>query len=353
MTRLTGWRDIRALRAAPPGEAARDSERKKTFVAALRQAEELAEAASSTSYATKALPLFYSLSQAGRAIAAAHLPDPWRLRWHGLSVREDAEQILDTIVSPASRAQDSYQGTATAIGSPGLSGPTSLGALWTANPDLLEVSPPATAGQWPPAITIPLGTLKPPPGSDPGYGTSAVSTDGTVSTAVDIQGTTGAEITTALCGYPSLREAFGVKQGLMGGEEAGPSDVVVRSDDRFGRSLATIGLPCPSTTTMTEMWDRQRAFASIVETDRAQPRTEPPQLVGFALPEIAGGPSPHPLMLWWALLLGLSSLTRYEPAAWSAAIDLDASELAVPLEQVLEIAEDRLPARILESLRGC
>ncbi|WP_371878886.1 YaaC family protein [Amycolatopsis roodepoortensis] len=58
-------------------------------------------------------------------------------------------------------------------------------------------------------------------------------------------------------------------------------------------------------------------------------------------------------MLWWALLLGLSSLTRYEPAAWSAAIDLDASELAVPLEQVLEIAEDRLPTRILESLRGC
>lgn len=44
-------------------------------MAALRQAEELADAAALASDATKALPLFYSLSQAERADAAAHLPD--------------------------------------------------------------------------------------------------------------------------------------------------------------------------------------------------------------------------------------------------------------------------------------
>lgn len=57
-------------------------------------------------------------------------------------------------------------------------------------------------------------------------------------------------------------------------------------------------------------------------------------------------------MLWWALLLGLSSLARYDPARWTAAIDLDASDLAVSFERVLDIAEQRVPARILEALTG-
>jgi hypothetical protein len=41
----TAWREIQALRAEPTGLAARDADRKKTFRSALRQAEELAEAA--------------------------------------------------------------------------------------------------------------------------------------------------------------------------------------------------------------------------------------------------------------------------------------------------------------------
>ncbi|MFJ4099895.1 YaaC family protein [Amycolatopsis japonica] len=349
MTRLTAWQDIRALRAAPPGEAARDADRQLTFVAALRQAEELAEAAANASYATKALPLFYALSQAGRAIAAARLSGTWRLRGHGLTIRENAAQVLETSVHPGSHPQGSFQGTARAIGSPQLGGLATLGALWTANPDLRYVSPPKSAGSWPTVLTFPLGTLQPSLGSDLTY-TTVTTTGGTVSTSVDVPGTTGAEISDALQRYPTLRDAFGVKQGPLGGEAAGPDDVVVRTTDMSGRSLAVIGMPCPYQTTMQDYWDRQRAFASFVERDRAQERLAPPQFEGFALPEIAGHPSPHPLLLWWALLLGLSSLTRYEPAAWSAAVNLDGSELAVPLEQVLDTAEERLPQRILAAL---
>ena len=33
----------------------------------------------------------------------------------------------------------------------------------------------------------------------------------------------------------------------------------------------------------------------------------------------------HPFLALWAVLLGLSSLARYEPAAWSKMIDIDAS----------------------------
>jgi hypothetical protein len=55
-------------------------------------------------------------------------------------------------------------------------------------------------------------------------------------------------------------------------------------------------------------------------------------------------------MLWWALLLGLSSLARYEPAAWTRALDLDQSELAVGLERVLDFADEWVAKRLLSEL---
>jgi hypothetical protein len=58
------------LRAAPP-LAAQDPEPRAVFSAALQQSEELFAAAEVAGPAAKPLPLFYALSQAGRAIAAA------------------------------------------------------------------------------------------------------------------------------------------------------------------------------------------------------------------------------------------------------------------------------------------
>src|SRR4029453_12305350 len=76
-----------------------------------------------------------------------------------------------------------------------------------------------------------------------------------------------------------------------------------------------------------------------------------PHFVGIVRPAIGGSPSPSPLMLWWALLLGLSSLVRYYPAVWVRSIDLDESILASPLRQVLDVAMERVPVRVLEALR--
>jgi hypothetical protein len=42
---------------------------------------------------------------------------------------------------------------------------------------------------------------------------------------------------------------------------------------------------------------------------------------------------PSALMTWWAVLLALSQLARYVPAAWTAALDRDSSTLAVPIEK--------------------
>jgi hypothetical protein len=76
----------------------------------LNQAEELAVAASAVTYAVRPLLLFYSLSQAGRAIAAAHLREKAELRGHGLSftcdpialVRDDAVEAVRAMKSSGS-----------------------------------------------------------------------------------------------------------------------------------------------------------------------------------------------------------------------------------------------------------
>jgi hypothetical protein len=72
-----------------PRGAAREGEPKVVFGAALEQAEQLFAAAESVTPATSPLLLFYGLSQAGRAVAAAAAgrdnADKWQLRGHGIT----------------------------------------------------------------------------------------------------------------------------------------------------------------------------------------------------------------------------------------------------------------------------
>ena len=64
------WPAIRRRRSTPPN-AARTGARGETFRAALEQAERQFRAAENVSYDSRALNLYYGLSQAGRAIVAA------------------------------------------------------------------------------------------------------------------------------------------------------------------------------------------------------------------------------------------------------------------------------------------
>lgn len=354
MTFAAQWQEIRALRAVPTHLAASDPDRRRTFAAALHQAEELAKAADVATNATKALMLFYSLSQAGRAIAAAHLPIPWKLCGHGLGVTTVEQPMLETTVNPAPRrsGDDSFHQVAIAIGSPALAGQAQLGAVWAANPDLREVLPPASAGSWPVALEIPIGMQESPMMNPRRMNLSLPThtTSGVIAMSLDIAGVTGKDIEKSLDHYPTLRDAFGLVDGANVPLRAGPADTVARGLDDRGVMRADIAKVFPVQSSMLDYWAAQRTFASIVEADPRFPRKPYPHYVGFALPELAGGTCPHPLMLWWALLLGLSSLTRYEPACWTAAIDLNSSELAVNLERVLDIAAEKVPQRILEHL---
>jgi hypothetical protein len=74
--RSASWREAQALRAEPTGKAASDQDQKRTFRSALRQAEELAEAADGLSYAAKPILLFYAIGQASQALGAAQTPHP-------------------------------------------------------------------------------------------------------------------------------------------------------------------------------------------------------------------------------------------------------------------------------------
>ena len=58
----------------------------------------------------------------------------------------------------------------------------------------------------------------------------------------------------------------------------------------------------------------------------------------------------HPILALWSVLLALSSLARYEPAAWSKMIDIDRSPEANAIEHLLERAIDSVPAAVLHLL---
>ncbi|HEX4011723.1 MAG TPA: hypothetical protein VHX62_17000, partial [Solirubrobacteraceae bacterium] len=144
------WPYIRMLRATPPPLVTED--RIGVFASALEHSEQLMRAAEAVGPAARPLPLFYALSQAGRAIAAARIEDDqWRLSGHGLNVWTPPSEtsVLKRVVKPekpGKRAieegrRNSFAGVAEAIGSGALTDAAELGAIWCAIPGLI---PPTT-----------------------------------------------------------------------------------------------------------------------------------------------------------------------------------------------------------------
>jgi hypothetical protein len=76
-------------------------------------------------------------------------------------------------------------------------------------------------------------------------------------------------------------------------------------------------------------------------TDDFSPRWLRPGVSGVALSS---------LLTWWVLLFGFSMVARYEPAGWVSALRYDESDLAAPLEQLLDVGLDRVPELVLDAL---
>lgn len=101
---------IRALRATfnPSGD---DERRRLVFIGALGQFDELMTAAASVGPASRPLPLYYALNQAGRAIVAQRQmrDQPWEPKSHGLTVGDPPDGWLQqTPIKPQRHENSSF-----------------------------------------------------------------------------------------------------------------------------------------------------------------------------------------------------------------------------------------------------
>ncbi len=282
----------------PPGQAAR-GDRREVFSAALQQAEELHRASESSGCASKPLPLFYALSQAGRAIVAAKEPSSeWRPIGHGLKVSV-RDPIGATLITPTQSKGSSFQAMARALDDRPPGDVVTLSRVWAAIPGL-EVAPGLGDQEQRPLA------LQPYPG---GEDTHYFLVEGPANEADE----------------QMVRREYAVFPRLRSAQLWSYVD------------------------TATE----QRAWVpgwTVDVLDHAAPRY--PGNNRVLIPCLKDGEDPPSLLLlWWMVLIALSSIARYEPERWSKAINVDESETAVPLENGLRAAEGHVPGLILEALR--
>lgn len=311
------WRDIRAMRAEPPGLVGDDEARRLVFSAALQQAEELHKAAGHTGFASRPLPLFYALSQGGRAIAAARSQRSWKIKGHGMKCTS-GNSVLEAKLTVT--RQGAVPTVARATGSAAFKAPVKLGTLLASLPEVAERAAPHVNA--PAAIPLHLDDtaarnerylqLSPPLGFSAIY----FGPEGTLPPAERQE-----RLERALAPYPRARgwQSHSAWITKDGGQGIGLSWPIEEDGLRGYRALELVA------TRLDDLY--------------------------YLRPGIgAGGAEISLLMTWWAVLLGLSSLARYEPASWRSGLDSDSSVIASLLEETLDRAQERVPELIHSAL---
>jgi hypothetical protein len=334
---------IRATRALPPGYACDDQERRAVYGSSLAQFDELLAAAAAVGPASRPLPLFYALSQAGRAIAAAHADGAWRLRMHGLSAPELDRAPLGIEVNrtPAAAKDgssvDSVTGVAAATHSDVFTGAATIGALWSSLPELFDLLPASRHAGPTPLRLVPED---PEPENlhlqiDPGH---------VYATVVGFSGTAD-ELASYLTehyptsGNPQLCQPQGLPH--VGQHTVCGYGFLFRWDANsptIDGHIATLDRLAPAEGLSIPTGGPGLVFPP---SDGSQPRWLRPSVGGVGLSS---------LVSWWTLLFGLSMLARYEPAVWVAVLDYDSADLAAPLDALLDTALARVPELVLATL---
>jgi hypothetical protein len=309
------------LRLARTGVHVRtdDEERRKgTFWSALQQFEELLDAAAMAGPASRPLPLFYALSQAGRAITAAHGLVPWELRGHGLKLSEDTSQCLleRTVKRQPNKAEnDSFLRVSRTIGSDVLKGSVELGAVWASLPYDL---PKAWAQKWPTALRVER-TARP----------SRIEMEDVPAQVTGFDQLTVDAIRQLLEHYPRA-QGWQLPGGPFFGQQTPQGWKTVLAWRAAGRNdderLAKLSEVAPEYRRRDHHWLRPA--------------------VGSRRNYL------KPLAAWWILLYGLSMVARYEPAEWADILAVNSSDLAAPLESLLDNAMLDVPQLVLEALDG-
>ncbi len=304
-------RQLRASRSDPPGAAASEMERRATYGASLQQFEELLAAARDVGPASKPLLLFYALSQAGRALVAAHGTGDFRVRGHGLQQGGPVPENLLAFpirLAPRRDGTDAFGAVRRVLGAGACPESTQIGAVWAALPRSYAIPDTSWEDTWRPALSFDVrrrderfGGRVLGAGSNP-----LVMFDDVL---VDLRRS-----------YPTLpAETYGVM--LEVSRDLGP-----------GSWMADIEWP-------SEAASLDEVLLEGGDDDR------------WLLPGLAAGQAPQPqLVLWWILLFGLSLVARYEPDAWAKSLHVERSGLAVPLEAMLDGAQEAVPQLVHEEM---
>lgn len=314
---------IRRTRARPPGRAG-EEDRRATYGTALEQFEELLGAASAASPGVRPLPLFYALSQAGRAIAAANLPDAWKLKGHGISCGNlSPASVLDLEITlrsdPDPEKPDSFHGVTRATECEAPTEPVRLGALWMALPQVSRlIADVDGVDRWPEALIVipPEATTSP-----------LERFDRVAAALLSTRHPDGASLVRNLEHYPHNGETHV--------EEIPGAGVSVTWYP------AGPGLNVFWPTETGDLAGRQNTLDRIAPGAPGGDRWWRPRVGGAAM---------NDLMMWWALLFGLSMLARYEPAGWNGMLDLDDNPLSSHLVRLMDAAVDVVPELVLQVL---
>jgi hypothetical protein len=328
------WGKLRGTRWNPPPAAAADPARRRTYVFALEQAEQMFRAAVGTGVATRPLLVFYGLSQAGRAVAAASAgAGGWELEGHGITC------LSQTLRGPLSavRVQAGKEGSTGSfvrlselLGSPlwPRAEPLALSQLWDLLPDN-RLTPLDDAGE---SRRTPLyldhEVLD--PGPHPLVSVPVAYFPPWLISAAD-----GWALDSYLRAFP---DAPPCDSYYRDGRERHSVPDFTRHRDGWGELVMNWQLPggsgsledkLGSVRSMTRLYDGARWLFPAAG---------------------AAGRSLHPLMAWWAVLYTLSMLARYQPAEWAGHINIDESRHAVAVESLLKRAMSMVPALIAEAI---
>jgi hypothetical protein len=300
---------IQALRAQPPGLAARRGQRRRVFSAALEQFDQLLDAAAAAGAAAAPIPLFYALSQAGRALAAARLPaNLWRPTSHGLGAGNPVATIGSTPLTPDASTTGSFQLFCLSIGSPVLTAPIELSAAWAATGRFQTVK--GLGADYPPARAFnPF---------DPEF--TAIFEGDLATDLPRDKAQAEAVLANRLSAYPGARDGLSLSSNWPNTAYAYPRvEVSWRTPHNKLRSLKDVA-------------------PAEYPTKNAQ---------HFLLPGLgAKEETLHPLAAIYASLLGLSSLARYHPAEWRQALDRDATPTAMAIQGAITLSLELLPYAI-------
>ncbi|TEX45709.1 MAG: hypothetical protein B7C54_11695 [Acidimicrobiales bacterium mtb01] len=285
-------------------------------------------------YEARPLPLFYALSQGGRAVAAAIALDDWVLRGHGIGAARLDGATWD--IELKNQKQGAFRRIADILASPSLPTEVRLGDLCASLPDVVDSMPVSAGGA--PALRIVRERYQ----LAETFGGPVVDSTSTSVAGAMVYGLRReysvlsvseqrAALSADLANYPTM----------VGFEIPG-------ADDR----PVTIGFDETGAKGVRLMWQADGTFdyhrrERILRMCQVRPNGE-----SWVAPALAGNDRPlHPLVTWWAVLFATSMLARYEPASWLRALRIDQNDDAVALEAALDEAMVAVPQLLHQALQ--